>query len=301
MDVRHLELLRELAERGSVTAVARATHRTPSAVSQHLRVAQRDAGVPLVQQAGRGLRLTDAGRLLAEGGREVAQTLAVVQARWDAFRGQPAGTVSVAALPSAATFLLPGVMADLADTAIELACDDVDIAESAYGALAADHDIVIAHSLSRRAPAGAEGLVIRLLVREPLDIAMRRGHPLTVSEHARPEDLVEQEWYGVPLGFPFDSVRVAVEEATGRPVNVVQRLRDNRLIETLVADSDRVAVLPRFTTPAERVALRPVHGIPTARYIFAMSRPDRAERLAVRRVLDAFTSVASTAPTRTLA
>jgi DNA-binding transcriptional LysR family regulator len=299
MDARHLELLRELADRGSVTAVARATHRTPSAVSQQLRAAQRDAGVPLVQPAGRGLRLTDAGRLLAEGGRELAQTLAVVQARWDAFRGQPSGTVSVVALPSAATFLLPGVMAELADTAIELACHDVDVAESAYGALAADHDVVIAHSLSRRAPAGAEGLRVRLLVREPLDIAMRRGHPLAASEQARPEDLVQHEWYGVPLGFPFDSVRVAVEEATGRPVDVVQRLRDNRLIEALVAESDRVAVLPRFTTPTERVTLRPVHGLPTARYIFAMSRPDHAERLAVRRVLDAFATVASRAPART--
>lgn len=298
MDVRHLELLRELAERGSVTAVARVTHRTPSAVSQQLRAAQRGAGVPLVEQVGRGLRLTDAGRLLAEGGREVAQTLAVVQARWDAFRGQPAGTVSVAALPSAATFLLPAVMADLADTAIELVCDDVDTAESAYAGLTADHDIVIAHSLSRRAPAGADGLLARLLVREPLDIAMRHGHPLTAHAQARPADLVEQEWYGVPLGYPFDTVRIAVEEATGRPVNVVQRLRDNRLIEALVADSDRVAVLPRFTTPGERVALRPVRDIPTARYIFAMARPDRAERLAVRQVLDAFTSVASRGPTR---
>lgn len=296
MDVRHLELLRELAERGSVTAVAAATHRTPSAVSQHLRAAQRDAGVPLVQPSGRGLELTDAGRLLAEGGREVAQTLAVVQARWDAFRGQPAGTVSVIALPSAATYLLPGVMADLADTAIELDCSDVDVAESAYGALTADHDIVIGHSLSRRAPAGADGLHVRLLVREPLDIAMRHGHPLAASEKARPEDLVEQEWYGVPVGFPFDSVRIAVEEATGRPVDVVQRLRDNRLNEALVADSDRVAVLPRFTTTSERVTLRPVQGIPTARYIFAMSRPDKAERLAVRRVLESLASVASRVP-----
>src|SRR5690349_23702823 len=130
MDVRHLELLRELAERGSVTSVAHATHRTPSAVSQQLQAAQRDAGVPLVQPSGRGLELTDAGRLLADGGREVAQAPAAVQARWDAFRGQPAGTVSVAALPSAATYLLPGVMADLDGTAIELDCSDVDVAES---------------------------------------------------------------------------------------------------------------------------------------------------------------------------
>src|SRR5690606_40797936 len=109
MDVRHLELLRELADRGSITAVARATHRTPSAVSQQLRTAQRELGTPLVEPSGRGLRLTEAGRLLAEGGADVAATLARVQARWAEVQGEPSGTVTVAALPSAATFPLPGV------------------------------------------------------------------------------------------------------------------------------------------------------------------------------------------------
>ncbi len=45
MDVRRLELLRELADRGSVTAVATATHRTPSAVSQQLKLLEREAGL----------------------------------------------------------------------------------------------------------------------------------------------------------------------------------------------------------------------------------------------------------------
>ena len=44
MDVRHLELLRELADRGSLAAVAQATHRTPSALSQQLRTAERELG-----------------------------------------------------------------------------------------------------------------------------------------------------------------------------------------------------------------------------------------------------------------
>lgn len=291
MDVRHLELLRVLAERGSVTAAAAATHRTPSAVSQQLRAAQREAGVPLVEHHGRGLRLTEAGLLLAEGGREVARTVAAVQARWDAFRGEPAGTVTLAALPSIATYLLPGVLERLAGTAIELVCDDVDVAEAEYGAFTTDHDLVIAHSLSRR-PSGSEGLTVRHLVREPLDIAMRPDHPLAAGDAVRARDLVQVEWYGVPLGYPFDSVRLAVEEATGERVTVVQRMRDNRLIEALVAASDRVAVLPRFTTMSDRVQLRPVADVPTARHAFAVMRPDRAERLAVRRVLDAFVAVA---------
>ncbi|WP_153398921.1 LysR family transcriptional regulator [Ornithinicoccus halotolerans] len=294
MDVRHLELLRELADRGSVTAVAAATHRSPSAVSQQLKTAQRQLGVPLVQPAGRGLRLTDAGALLAEGGREVARTVEAVQARWDDFRGQPAGTVTVAALPSAAAVLLPGVLRELEGRPIELACTDVDLAESDYADLVTDHDLVIAHSLSRAAPAGTDGLATVELLREPLDIAMRHDHVLTARSTVRAEDLVDVEWYGVPLGYPFDTVRLAVEAVTGRPVRVVQRLRDNRLIEALVGDSDRVAVLPRYSTPAGAgVSLRELSGIPTARYVFAVMRPDRAQRLVVRHVLQTIRGVAA--------
>jgi DNA-binding transcriptional LysR family regulator len=42
-----------------VAAVADALQFTPSAVSQQLAVLEREAGVPLLEKAGRGLRLTD--------------------------------------------------------------------------------------------------------------------------------------------------------------------------------------------------------------------------------------------------
>lgn len=288
MDLRHLELLRELAERGSVTAVAAATHRTPSAVSQQLRTAQREAGVPLVEPAGRGLRLTEAGHLLAAGGVQVAEALARVQAQWDEFRGGPSGTVSIATLPSAATFLLPGVLRDLADSTIDITCVDVDIAEAEFAALTADHDIVIAHSLTSVRPAGTEGLRVVPLAREPLDIAMAADHRLADRATLRPADLVDCHWIGVPRGFPFDTVLQAIEQATGADLRVVQRLRDNRLIEALVADSDQVAVLPRFTTPTGGgLVLRELSGLRPARHVTAVLRPDRAERLAVRRVVQA--------------
>ncbi|KRF13781.1 hypothetical protein ASG90_13155 [Nocardioides sp. Soil797] len=287
MDVRHLGLLRELALRGSLTEVARATHRTPSAVSQQLRTAQREFGTQLVERSGRGLRLTGAGRLLAEGGEEVAEVVARVRARWDAFRGQPSGTVTVAGLPSAATYLLPGALAELDGSAIELVFTDEDVAERAYADLVVEHDIVIAHSITSHAPEGTDHLVTVELVREPLDVAMAADHPLAARHDVRPEDLVDQEWIGVPLGFPFDTVRLAVEERTGQPVQVVQRIRDNRLIEALVAASAKVAILPRFTSPqGSGVVLRPLREISTARHIHAVMRPDRAERLAVRRVVE---------------
>lgn len=289
VDPRHLELLRELADRGSVTAVATATFRTPSAVSQQLRTAQRDlGGVPLTEADGRGVRLTEAGRLLADGGRDLARAVAQVQARWDAYVGAPSGTVTVATLPSAATILLPGVLERLAGTDVRLECTDLDLAEKAYADLVRDHDLVIGHSFTSLVPDGAQHLDTVPLLREPLDIAMRSGHPLASLPEVTPADLAGYEWYGVPVGYPFDSLRLAVETAAGVPLAVVQRLRDNRLIEALVAAGDRVAVLPRHTTSDPRLVLRPVAGIAAGRHIVAMARPDRAERLAVRTVLEAF-------------
>jgi DNA-binding transcriptional LysR family regulator len=294
VDLRHLDLLRELADRGSVTAVAEATHRTPSAVSQQLRTAQREVGgIPLVEAHGRGVRLTEAGALLADGGRDLARTVAQVQARWDAYRGSASGTVHLAALPSAAAVLLPGVLDRLADTEVDLECTDVDIAESEYSGIVADRDVVVGHSFTGSVPAGAEHLVAVPLLREPLDIAMRADHPLAHKARVTARELVLHEWYGVPLGYPFDDLRIAVETAAGTPVRVAQRIRDNRLIEALVAASDRVAVLPRYsTTPGAGLTLRPVHGMDAARWIVAILRPDRAERLAVRTVLDALRAVA---------
>jgi DNA-binding transcriptional LysR family regulator len=296
MDVRHLELLRELADRGSVAAVAAATHRTPSAVSQQLRTAQRELGTELVQPHGRGVRLTDAGRLLAAEGVAVQVALAEVQARWDEFRGGPAGTVSVAALPSAATFLLPAVEASLAGTGVDLRLADADLAEAAFGALTADHDVVVAHSLTSVRPAGTDGLVVVPLADEPLDVAMAGGHALARHRTVSARQVARRPWIGVPRGYPFDTVLLRIEAATGVQLDVRQRVVDNRLVEALVAAGDRLAILPRFTTPVgDRLVLRPLTGVPAVRHVSAVMRPDRARRRAVRRVLDALRDAAQAA------
>jgi DNA-binding transcriptional LysR family regulator len=293
MDVRHLSLLRELADRGSVTAVAAATHRTGSAVSQQLRTAERDLGVPLVEAAGRGLRLTDAGRLLAEAAVDVESALARAESRLDEFRGRPTGRVRIAALTSAAEFLVPGALAALAADGIEVELTDTDVSEADYAELAADHDVVIGHSLLGAVPAGAERLARTVLVREPLDVAVPSGHPLAARGELSPRDVVDETWVGVPVGYPFATVLDGVARVTGRPVRVVQRVRDNRIAEALVAAEVGLALLPRFTTrPREGVVLRPLRGVNARRWVVAMSRPDRAERAVVRRTVSALKDVA---------
>lgn len=285
MDARHLSLLRELAERGSVAAVAEASLRTPSAVSQQLRTAERDLGTKLVEPDGRGLRLTDAGLLLAESGVEVDTVLARARARLDGLRGQPSGTVRIRALPSAMEYLAPGLLATLADDPIDILLEDVDVAEADYAALARDADIVIGHSLTDAVPRGAEHLARTVLCREPIDVAVPAGHRLARRRTLAPRDVARDPWIGVPEGFPFDTVRLAIETATGHPGDVRQRVRDNRVVAALVAGGHGIALLPRFTSAYHGVVLVPLRDLPSVRWVVAMSRPDRAERAVVRRTL----------------
>lgn len=288
MELRHLELLRELSVRGTLAAVAAATHRTPSALSQQLRTAEREFGARLVEPHSRGLRLTAAGQLLADGADQVCAAAAILQARLDALREEPHGEVSIGTLPSAGAFLLPALITRLAASAITLRLDDFDLAESDYAARTLDADIVIAHSLTGDRPVGADGLVSRLLCREPIDVAIPRTHPLASDRGPLvPEDLRGTRWIGVPAGYPFDSILIAVEQALDEPLTRRIRLRDNRLIESLVAVGDDLALLPRFTTPAhDGLVLRPLQGVRAERSVVALSRPDRAARLAVSTVTD---------------
>lgn len=287
MDARHLTLLRELAERGSVAAVAAATHRTPSAVSQQLRTASRDLGVPLVEPDGRGVRLTGAGRLLAQGAADVETALADVQARLDSYRGRAVGTVGVAALPSAAAYLLPRATLTLAAQGIDVRLTDADLPESGYAPLTADHDLVIGHSLTGDTLRGSAHLVRTVLAREPIDVALPADHPLAGRDRLRPDDLAGQPWVSVPEGFPFAEILRAVELHTGRPARRVQELTDNTLVAAFVAAGHGLGLLPRYATGLpDGLVLRPLVGVPARRWIVALARPDRARRVVVRRVLE---------------
>lgn len=285
MDARHLSLLRELADRGSVAAVAAATFRTPSAVSQQLRTAERDLGVRLVEPAGRGLRLTDAGRMLADSGREVELALARAQARLDGLRDRPAGTVRIRALPSAMEYLAPALLDTLAEEPITIVLEDDDVSEAEYAGLTRDADLVIGHSLTGEVPRGAEHLARTTLCREPIDVALPTGHRLARRRSLGAREVITEPWIGVPEGYPFDTVLREVESVTGRSADVRQRARDNRVVAALVEAGHGIALLPRFTTRHDGVVLRPLRDVHSTRWVVALARPDRAERAVVRRVV----------------
>jgi DNA-binding transcriptional LysR family regulator len=113
MDVRRLRLLLELSRLGSMREVAEELGHTTSTVSQQIAALASEAGTPLIEPDGRRVRLTPAGRRLAD--HAVTILAAVEAARLDLDPdAEPAGTVRVAGFATAVRRSLLPVVAELA-------------------------------------------------------------------------------------------------------------------------------------------------------------------------------------------
>src|ERR687884_857877 len=126
LDLRRLRLLHELHERRTIAAVADALRFTPSAVSQQLALLEREAGVRLLERAGRGVRLTDAALVLADHAEALLERAARAEADLAAASGTVAGRARIAGFESVALRLALPAMQALARDAPRLRCELVE-------------------------------------------------------------------------------------------------------------------------------------------------------------------------------
>jgi molybdate transport repressor ModE-like protein len=114
LDIVRLRVLVAVARHGSVTAAARALHYSQPSVSHHLAKLEAETGATLVQRAGRGIRLTAAGRMLADRAAEIIGRLDAASEELAAHVGLRAGRVRLAAFPSALGTVVPAAAVRLA-------------------------------------------------------------------------------------------------------------------------------------------------------------------------------------------
>ena len=292
MDVVRLRLLRELAERGTVHSAAEAMSLTPSAVSQQLKILQREAGVPLLEPAGRRVRLTDAGRLLVSRTDEVLAALDRAHADMAAYRSTPSGTVRVAIFPSGAAMLLPGLITRAAAVGVEVLGRDVDQpAANAPGQLA-DFDVVVVHRDERDLARWGPRIEATSLLREPLEILLPPRHRLASRKRVPLRELADEPWIGVEGGLMVDDVLRSLAAISGVNPRIVQRVNDFRVVEELVVAGVGVALLPRYVLTARDLIRRPLSGIRVARRIEAVTRAGATSRPSVNAVVDILKTLA---------
>ncbi|WP_334171256.1 LysR family transcriptional regulator [Sinomonas sp.] len=295
MDVRQLQILRELGELGSVKAVAEELLVTPSAVSQQLALLTRSAGVPLTRKEGRTLVLTDAGKVLAEAGGAVVRAMADARAAIGAYHEDPAGTVSVSAFHSAAQALFGRLSARLAAGTYDgapsprLRLADEDVPQHGFPALTGRYDLVLAHRMAHSEEWPEDRLVVVPLAREPFDVAVPVGHRLAARPSLRPDDVAGEPWVSSRDGYSPADVLAAIGAVASLAPEIAHRINDYSSVASVVAGGGVLGLLPRYTAAIglpPGVVLRPLEGIATRRSIDLLIRPENARRRSVRAVAD---------------
>lgn len=244
LDLHRGRILREVARLGSMTAAARALSYTQPAVSHHIARLEAEAGTPLVVRHGRGVRLTEAGRILVEHVEDVLARMDDAQEQIAAIAGLRAGRVRVAVFPTAAGALLPDALARLAERApgVSVTLVDAEPPEALSLLRAGDTDIAVVFRYEHTPPDADARFREVALARDPLRLLVPAGHPLAAAEAPRLADLAGQRWAS-GCARCRDHLRWACGRAGFVP-DIAFATEDHVAVQRLVARGLAVTALP---------------------------------------------------------
>jgi DNA-binding transcriptional LysR family regulator len=301
LDVIRLRVLVAVARHGSVTGAARALNYAQPSISHHIARLEAETGARLLQRAGRGVRLTDAGRLLAERAEEIIGRLDAAEAELAAHVGLREGRVRLAAFPSALGTIVPAAAARLeAQTpGMDLMLTEAEPPEALRMLRAGYVDValVFQHYQAGTDPeppsASPEGTRGRLLLDEPV-------HLVTAADPAggaaRPElaDYAGHRWIAGCERCRSYLIRQCA--LAGFTPKVAFTTDDYVAVQALVAAGLGVTTLPGLCLRAARHPGIAVTELPGARrHVFAVTYGDPPDPPATARLLEVLTEVATDA------
>lgn len=202
LNLERLRTLDAVARHGSVSGAADGLHVTTSAVSQQLSKLEREVGQQLLAKNGRGVKLTDAGLLLAEHAARILSQVQMAQADIEAQRGQVVGEVLAAAFPTAARGLFPAALAALKEDHPELRVrtTEREPEQGVRAVLRGDADLALVLDWSNKRAPVPGGLERAHLLDDTADVALPAGHPLAGREVVDLVDFADEEWVSWPEG-----------------------------------------------------------------------------------------------------
>ncbi|WP_435973698.1 LysR family transcriptional regulator [Streptomyces sp. Qhu_M48] len=307
LDLRKLRVLRELSERGTVSAAAQALHLTPQAVSQQISALGRELGVPLTEPSGRRLRLTGAARIVLRHADAVFTQVEQMRAELAAHQSGERGEVAVAGFSTTLSALILPAVARLRETRplLRTSLAEVDPPESFSLLQRGETDVVISADTTR-APGTAgedgrsDGRFHRVvLCDDPFDIALPAGHRLLGSERLLLGDLADETWIFATTGLCHD-IGVAACTAAGFTPQASHAIGDWDATLAAVRLGLGVALVPRLAKPVPRpeVTIRAFSERAPSRTVFAAVREGSQTSPEIAAVLDALRTAARAAVAR---
>ena len=292
LDIRRLRLLHELSLRGTLAEVAEALHQSPSSVSQGLTQLEHDVGVPLLEKAGRRVRLTPAAEVLVEHTAAILERLELAASEVAAQRSEAAGTLRLAVFQSAASAFMPQMLTELAarHPRLRVTMSQREPEQALYETWMREFDLVIAEEYP-----GHAARVFPDLDREPLTTDLLR---LAVPPSGEPWDhiaSVEQTadlpWTMEPVGTASRHWAEQLCRRAGFEPDVGFVTDDLEAQIALIESGNAVAILPDLMRVRRRPAVRVIDVDSRRRSVFTATRAALSQTPAIRACREALAAV----------
>jgi DNA-binding transcriptional LysR family regulator len=251
VETRRLRILVELARLGSMREVAQEMGLTTSTVSQQLAILARDVGAPLTEPEGRRVRLTPAGRRLAEHGIAILAAVEAAQHDLDP-DSEPLGTVRVSGFATAIRRSLLPVQELLSvrhrDVRLQILEHEPD---EAYGLLDSDDvDLALTYDYNLAPAAFPTRYETRRLWSAPWSL----GVPAGMSQ----DEAWRQDWIVNSRDASDEEVARTLATLNGHEPRIMHRCDSLGLLSDLIVAGLGVGLLPADLPPREGVALLPL-------------------------------------------
>ncbi|WP_432571783.1 LysR family transcriptional regulator [Kineococcus sp. SYSU DK005] len=272
-----LRVLVTVAEHGHVTRAAQELGLGQPTVSRALARVQDAVGVPLLAPHGRGVRLTAAGRALAEAAR---RALGEVERGVRAVREDDSPATGRVALGFLHTLGAAAVPALVRAFRQEHPGARFQLTQGAAGALlerlaAGDVDLVLTSPL----PA-APGLRARALLEQPLTLCLPAEHPLAGRAHLALADVAGEPFVLFEHGYGLRETAEALFAEAGVHPAVAFEGQDADTVRGLVAAGLGVALLPAPGPARAGAVERPLRGPRTSRTLGVVHRDEELPAVA---------------------
>ncbi|KRE28790.1 LysR family transcriptional regulator [Mycobacterium sp. Soil538] len=284
MDIRRLELLLALSRLGSMRAVAEEHHLTTSTVSAQIAALARETGAQLIEPEGRRVRLTPAGRRLAD--HAVTILAAVERARVDLDAdADPAGTVRVGGFATGIRVSLLPIVADL-----RTRFPNVDFVISEYEPIEAfelltadDLDVALTYDYNL-APASPGAMLDTV----PLwSIRWGLGVPsITAQDTIRIGDYADQTWIVNSRNTADEDAVRTLASLSGFSPRIAHQIDSLDLVEDLIVAGFGVGLLPIARPTAPGMTVLPLTDPDVVLTAYAVTRAGRADWPPLRAVLE---------------
>src|SRR5699024_3543489 len=248
LNVERLRALCSVADLGTLAAAAEALHVTPSGVSQQLGRLEKELGVAVIEREGRGVRLTDAGTLLARRGHRILSLLERAESEVASLHGEVVGGLRLGAFVSASRTVLPRAVADLQDRHphLEVTLTEGEAEQLMPQVLRRQLDLAVVDSWSTLPLEIPQDAAITFLHRDVADLALPADHALAGREPVGLSALSGVPWAAWSEGTGFHDWLVQSLRGEGVEPRIDYRVAEFATHMEFVARGLAAALIPRL-------------------------------------------------------